>query len=203
MPFCPQCNAPQIRVASDAERSDASPDTLRISVAPPPPAQSATAIQWNYAIGRTAGAAVATLAAMVLAAAAAHSQALAFFALPFGGMFAVFLYSRARGGFITPGMGARIGAVTGMWVFLISSITSLVQVLMDPNAVFDEMKKTLHAALAANPSPQGEALLQQISNPTGLITLLLLAGILFLFMSLILTSLGGAFAAAMMKGKHE
>ena len=72
-------------------------------------------------------------------------------------------------------------------------------VLLDRQAVFDLLKKAMNDAAAANPNPQAAALMQQMQTPAGMMTLLLLASVMFLFMSLILCSVGGAAGAALMK----
>jgi hypothetical protein len=130
---------------------------------------------------------------------AVHVPAFGFMVLPVGGWFAVYLYARRMPGVVTAGMGARLGAVTGFFVFLILFCVSALGVLLDRQAVFDLLKKAMNDAAAANPNPQAAALMQQMQTPAGMMTLLLLASVMFLFMSLILCSVGGAAGAAVMK----
>lgn len=196
-PFCPQCNAPQIRVVAEAERAQ----TADAAPTPPAPmpdfgAAAAHPIRWPAAIARTIVAAIASVALLQLISAFTRSPALAFLALPLGGWFAVYLYSRRAPGPVTAGMGARLGAVTGFFIFAIGFAISALGVMTDRDEVFRLMQKGMKEAAAANPSPQADALIQQISTPSGMMTILLLAAVLFLFLSLILCALGGAAGAA-------
>jgi len=63
--------------------------------------------------------------------------------------------------------------------------------------VFQLMQKAMKDAAAANPNPQAEALIKQISTPSGMMTILLLAAVMFLFASLILCALGGTLGASL------
>lgn len=195
-PFCPQCNAPQIRVATASEREQVLEPVGPAQIADTFYETSPQQIRWSAALARTAAAAVASIAMLQLISVFTRSGALAFLALPLGGWFAVYLYSRRQLGPITAGMGARLGAVTGFLVFLIAIVISAVGVAADRDEVFAMMQKAMKDAAAANPNPQAEALIKQISTPSGMMTILVLAAILFLFASVILCSLGGAAGAS-------
>src|SRR5205807_3237216 len=120
VPFCPQCNAPQIRVVSESERAqDSGGEPVNVTGPAAYETTSPHAIRWSAAMARTAVAAVASVALLQLAANLTHSAALAFLAMPVGGWIAVYLYSRRMPGPVTAGMGARLGAVTGFFVFLL------------------------------------------------------------------------------------
>jgi hypothetical protein len=201
VPFCAQCNAPQIRVVAESERAQAG----EVGATPPPPMPTYEGgghpIRWPAAIARTIVAAVASVALLQLISAFSRSPVLAFLALPLGGWFAVYLYSRRATGRVTAGMGARLGAVTGFFIFAIGFAISAVGVITDRDEVFRLMQQGMKEAAASNPSPQADALIQQISTPTGMMTVLLLAAVLFLFLSLILCALGGAAGAAISNRK--
>ena len=195
-PFCPQCNAPQIRVAPESEQRAHPPDADNAAL-PGIYEPSTQRILWSAAIARTAVAAVASVALLQLISVVSRSAALSFLALPLGGWFAVYLYSRRQPGPVTAGMGARLGAVTGFFVFLIGFLISAVGVITDRDEIFQMMQKAMKDAAAANPNPQAEALIQQVSTPSGMMTILLLAAVLFLFASLILCALGGTLGASL------
>jgi hypothetical protein len=197
VPFCPQCNAPQIRVVSETERAhESSGEQVTVPSEATFEPTSPYSIKWSAAVARTAVAAVASVALLQLISFSTHSAGLAFLALPIGGGFAVYLYSRRMPGPVTYGMGARLGAVTGFFIFLICFAVSAFGVATDRQAIFEMMQKAMKDAAAANPNPQAEALIQQISTPSGMMTILLLAAVMFLFASLILCSIGGAAGAA-------
>jgi hypothetical protein len=200
VPFCPQCNAPQFRVVAEAERAQVV-DGETVAGAPVVAYDGAAAhrIRWSAAIARTIVAAIASVALLQLISTFSRSAALAFLALPLGGWFAVYLYSRRAPGAVTAGMGARLGAVTGFFVFAIGFAISAVGVMTDRDEVFQLMQKGMKEAAAANPSPQADALIQQISTPSGMMTILFLAAVLFLFVSLALCAVGGAAGAAIAK----
>jgi hypothetical protein len=200
MPFCPQCNAPQIRVTTEAEQHahDADVVAMPAGMTGSGYAGGAPAILWSAALARTAVAAVASVALLQLITVFSRSAALAFLALPFGGWFAVYLYARRHPGPVTAGMGARLGAVTGFFIFLICFCVTAAAVIADRREVFDMVGKAMKDAAATNPSPQADALIAQISTPNGMMTILFLAAMMFLFMSLALCVVGGAASAGLM-----
>jgi hypothetical protein len=205
VPFCPQCNAPQIRVVSEAERvqeSSAAPSVDPASGATFE-AASPRAIRWSAAIVRTVVAAVATTAMLQLAANLTHSAGLAFMAMPLGGWFAAYLYSRRLPGPVTAGMGARLGAVTGFFVFLLGLTGFAVQYSTHRQELFDAMQKTLKDAVASSPNPQKDAIAQQLSTPEGMMAVLFISAILFLFMSVIFCAIGGAAGAGLMNRRSD
>jgi hypothetical protein len=157
----------------------------------------APSILWLAALARTAVAAIASVALLQLITVLSRSAALAFMALPFGGWFAVYLYARRHPGPVTAGMGARLGAVTGFFIFLICFCVSAVGMLTDRQEVFDMVSKAMKEAAATNPSPQADALIAQISTPNGMLTILFLASVMFLFLSLVLCAVGGAASAGL------
>lgn len=199
VPFCPQCNAPQIRVTTDSEQHAHDADiAVMPAVGGASYATPAPSILWSAALARTAVAAVASVALLQLITVFSRSAALAFLALPFGGWFAVYLYSRRHPGPVTAGMGARLGAVTGFFIFLICFCVSAVGIITDRQQIFDMVGKAMKDAAATSPSPQADALIAQISTPNGMVTILFLAAVMFLFTSLVLSAVGGAASAGLM-----
>jgi hypothetical protein len=198
-PFCPQCNAPQIRVTAESEQRahDADATAVAAGTGGDVYVSGPNAIRWSAGLARTAVAAIASVALLQLITVFSRSAALAFLALPLGGWFAVYLYSRRQPGPVTAGMGARLGAVTGFFVFLICFCVSAVGVLTDRQEIFDMVQKAMKDAAAANPTPQADALIQQISTPNGMMTILFLAAVMFLFVSLVLCAVGGAATAGL------
>lgn len=200
VPFCPQCNAPQIRVVSESEHREQAEDS-GVTIAPPVSNLDTTAqpIRWSAAIARTAVAAVASMALLQLITVFTRSAALAFLALPLGGWFSVYLYGRRHLGPITAGMGARLGAVTGFFVCLITFAISAVGFITDRQAIVEMAQKQFKDAAAQNPSPQMDAMIKQVSTPEGMTAIFIVAAALFFFASLTLCCVGGALGGATQK----
>lgn len=196
VPFCTQCNAPQIRVGgavaeaiSPAEMSGPSFQT-----------QSGTSIQWSD------GLPAAALAGLV--AAFLMFIALGVFGLGLigCGALSVVLYRRRNPtSNLSPGMGAQLGAVSGIFGFGIFAILSAVGMLVFRNGV--EMRKALLDAIAQSaarsPDPQVEKAFEYLKTPPGLALMMALSLAVLLVAFLILSSIGGAVGAAMMRRKDR
>src|SRR4051812_6512522 len=93
-PFCPQCGAPQIRVAPSVPQSPISQidrdEDLRPAVRDPH-----STIRWASALPKTAVSGFATVALLILIAGLTKIPAFLFLVIPLGGAFSVLLYSRS------------------------------------------------------------------------------------------------------------
>jgi hypothetical protein len=197
--FCPQCNAPLIRVSLPVESS--SPDTTPL----PPPALSRPSvvgpgtIQWSRALAPTA---LAGLIAFLL---------LPFFFGAFGlGMIlagilsAVFYCWRTAGVSLTPGMGMRLGALSGLFGFLPVLFFAGSGIVV---ANGSELRKAIQLAVersAHASDPQSQQLLDFVHTQLGLTVFVTASMIFVLIIMVVLTGLGGAIAAALLRRKpHE
>ena len=127
LPFCPHCGAPQIRVATTDEEPAHPSDLPTPYVSPQtwssaPPAYASHAVQWDVALK---GALLAGLVAAVLSAAPVIGLGCCLWLLGAGAL-SVWLYQRRiPGAIVTPGMGMRIGAVSGAVGFVATTIWSV------------------------------------------------------------------------------
>lgn len=124
--------------------------------------------------------------------------------LPLGGIFSIWLYARGQDpGQIMLGTGVRLGAVTGLFTFLIYGIIVAAQFTAQSGMAQETMRKAIEQAMASNPNPQAKALMDQIMTPEGMATLLTVTGVIFLFVFLIFGAIGGSVGAAMIKRQRS
>ena len=196
--FCRQCGAPQIRVAASEPATQplppGTPDDVQPPAQPVPlqPQATASAVDWAQAL--RASAIVGALLAVA-------------FVLPFvgfllwtvaAGAFAVALYRRrVPATTLTPGLGARIGAITGLFGFgVFAVLLSLSMLASRGSGRFRQMlQQVIEQAASRNPDPQVQEAMQRLMSPAGLAILVTLALIMFLVIFLALSSLGGALGA--------
>lgn len=198
VPFCPHCRAPQIRVSSveDAPVSTI-PVDLSASFQPTP---QASPVQWSYAL--TAAAMAGVISAILM------NVFFGFFGIGIAaaGAFAVRLY-RQRSGQVSllPGAGARIGAVSGVFGFGFFCVIAAVGTALfgGGSQVKLALLSGLEQAAARSQDPQAQAALEKLRAPEGLILVLAfsLAFVFTLFVAL--SSLGGALAASMSRGRRQ
>ncbi len=124
------------------------------------------------------------------------------FTLPAGGWFAVFLYARRAEHLpLTAGLGARIGAVTGLVAFAINIVLMGVALMIERAKFLEGIKKSITTAAAQNPNPQTQQVVEKLMTPEGIAVLLTVSAVFAFFMFLILFSVGGAIGGSMAKGK--
>ncbi|HUQ50492.1 MAG TPA: hypothetical protein VM056_07260 [Terriglobales bacterium] len=120
--------------------------------------------------------------------------------LPLGGAFAVFLYSRSDWNPpVSLGIGARLGAVTGLITFALYSLLLGVVLYFQREQFFAMMKKELESAMARNPNPQAQQIVSQMMTPEGMAILLTVTAVFLLFMFLILCTVGGTISGNFFK----
>ena len=145
------------------------------------------------------------LTALIVAVATGLPQ-LGFFAwMVGGGMLTVVIYRRRQHlGHITARIGARLGAMAGLMGFVIFALLSLVQMLAlrGTGQLQSAFQQALKTSAAHSGNPEAQQLMQQFLTPEGMRTLIILGIILMLVLFVALSSLGGAFAAAL-SGKRE
>ena len=202
--FCPQCAAPQIRVMMSAQpapppspyrteyegRAVARPVTLA-------ELQPGTLKQGWRAANLAAG--LGALTALIVAVGTGLPQ-LGFFAWMLGGgMLTVVIYRRRQHlGHVTASIGARLGAMAGFMGFVIFALLSLVQMLAlrGTGQLQSALQQALKTSAERSGNPEAQQLMQQFLTPEGMRTLIILGIVLMLVLFVALSSLGGAFAAA-------
>jgi hypothetical protein len=119
------------------------------------------------------------------------------------GVLSVIFYRwRNPGQTVTPGGGARLGAVSGLLGFVMFLCLAAISVSVAGGA---ELRKTLAQAVEQSASraadPQSQRVLEFLRTPQGLVAIMI-AGLAVAFVAfLILTSLGGALGAVLLRRK--
>jgi hypothetical protein len=201
--FCSQCRAPQIRVAVP-ETVTPSGITSDPAVSSPLPAYFGapltTRIEWSQALPATA------LAGLITAVLMMTPLAYFGFGMLIGGSLSVVFYRRRIPvANVTPGMGARLGMVSGIlgggiFAALLSIGTMLFHAWDNIRAKLIEV---VEQAAARNPDPQAQQALEFFKSPEGIVLLLTTALIGTLLAFVIFSGLGGALGAALLRRKEH
>jgi hypothetical protein len=200
--FCPQCRAPQIRVAvpetfaPSGVVSDSSISALPTYFGSP----LTTRIEWSQALPATA---LAGLIAAVL-----MMTPLAGFGLGMligGSLSVVFYRRRAAIAQVTPGMGARLGMVAGvLGGGIFAGLLCIGTVLFHAwDSIRGKLFEVVDQTAARNPDPQAQQALEFFKSPDGIALLLATALIGTLVAFVIFSGLGGALGAALFKRKEH
>jgi len=201
--FCPQCNAPQIRVA--VQEMAPPPPTLAGHPVPPESsssssAASSTSIDWPQAFSAASWAGLIAALALMVPLGGFILATLA------AGTLSVLLYRRRRPNTnFTAGMGARLGAVSGLIGFAVSAVLLAVSVVLFHTG--SELRGLVLDAIqqqaARNPAPEAQQVLQFFKSPEGF-AVIMIAGLAMMFLAvLIFSSLGGALGASLLRRKDR
>jgi hypothetical protein len=122
------------------------------------------------------------------------------------GILAVVLYRRRNpGGTLSPGMGARLGAVSGVLGFGIFAVFTAIEILVFHSggqlraALLDAIEQS---ALRAS-DPQAQQYVTYFKSPPGLALFMALMLVVMFFIFLILASLGGSLAASLLRRRER
>jgi len=116
----------------------------------------------------------------------------------------LFYRRRSRAGLVTPGMGARLGALTGALGFgLLAAILSLAAVLGRWQEVQDTFLKALQDYAAHSSDPHVSQLLDLSKTSEGFTLLMTVLLAMTLVAFLIFSSLGGALGALLLRRKDR
>jgi len=192
-PFCKQCGAPQIRVAGFELQAGPTPESVDYPFQPDAPS-----LQWSQALP------AAALAGLV----AAISMLLPFGALGLGilaaGYISVRRYQRrSAAAIVTPGMGARLGAVTGVLGFVFFTIFTAVEVLVfhTGGELHDALIQAVQQSISRTSDPQAQQMLEYLKSSSGLALVMTMGLALMFVVFLILSSVGGVISAAVLGRK--
>jgi hypothetical protein len=162
--------------------------------------QGGTAIQWSDALP---SAALAGLIAAFLMFVPLGAFGLGMIA---AGVLSVLFYRRRNpASNLTPAMGARLGAVSGTMGFGIFAISSAVGTLVfrSGGELRNALLEAISQSAARSSDPQVQKAFEYLKTPPGL-ALMMGMGLVFVLVAfLILSSLGGAVGAAMMRKKDR
>jgi hypothetical protein len=202
MAFCPQCNAPQIRVAV-AEALTPS-ETISGPTVPATPsyfaAPLATRIEWSQALPATA------LAGLIAAILMMTPLSVFGLGMAIGGSLSVVFYRRRNPvAYITPGMGARLGMATGVLGGGIFTVLLSVFIVMFRrwDRVREKLIEVIEQTASRNPDPQARQAVEFFKTPEGMVVLLTAALIGTLLAFVIFSGLGGALGAALLRRKER
>ena len=184
--FCHKCGKPQ-------RDEPLLVDEPVVVVPPPPPLAPAPpppAINFRNAIAVRVALLAGTLAFMI----SAVLGPLGLIALAAAGFFAVYLYRRRTGAILSVANGARLGWLSGIFIFTIAIIVFTIQmVALSPS----QMMRDLHEQMTKNYSAS-EAQINQViaflGSPSGIGTIVLFS----FFMITLLPALGGAVGAKLL-----
>lgn len=203
VPFCPHCAAPQIRVAAVGPGPQTIPAVLEGHDTPAqasPSGLTLSSIQWSQALPTAALAGLVAALLMVIPLGAFGLGMLA------AGALSVVLYHRRNPALsLTPGIGARLGAVSGAVGFGIFAVFSALSMLVSRGGgqLRAALLDAIQQSAARSPDPQAQELLQWFKTPAGLALMMCLA-LGFLFVTfLVLSSAGGALAAVLLRRRDH
>ena len=225
MAFCPHCGAPQIRVSTAGFSQPAViPDLssgAQVEIQRPLPVadlggEPGGAIDWRQ------GARAAVLAGLLLALtiflvsflAVALGLILHLRQGPVGlllllgswtcmvlaGAAAVRIYRRRLPQtVVSPGMGARLGVLSGCFGFLFYGIPQVIRlaVFYSGSAIRETMRKAVEQAAAQSADPRAQEMMRNMMSPGALAGIFTFLVVLFLVVFLVFSSLGGSIGAAL------
>lgn len=197
IPFCPQCNAPQIRVEGASAEAVSAAELAGVSL---PDHYDGTTIRWADALPSAALAGLIAAFLMFIPLGAFGLGMLA------AGVLCVLFYRRRNPlSNLTPGMGARLGLVSGTLGFGIFAVFSAVGTLIfhTGGQLRAAMLEAIEQSAARSSDPQAQQIIQYLKTPPGLALMMGLSLGVVLVAFLILSSLGGAVGAAMMRRKDR
>lgn len=195
--FCPHCNAPQIRVGIEVA---ALPADLPGSYARLPALSHPNAIEWSQALPSAAIAGLVAAILMVLPFGAFGLGML------FSGILAVLLYVRRVPGVTpTPGMGAKLGAISGAIGFAIFAIFTAIEALVfhAGGELRTALLQAIQQSAARSSDPQAREMIEYLKTPPGLALVMAIGLVVTLIAFLVFSSVGGAIGAMLSKRRDR
>lgn len=195
-PFCAQCGAPQIRVGGGEM---AEPHNYP-GVAGSPSYPGSASIQWSQGLPSAALAGLIAAGLMFIPLGAFGLGMIA------AGVLAVLFYRRRNPlGSLTPGIGARLGALSGILGFGMFGIFTAVEVLVfhSGGELRAALLEAVQQSVARTSDPQARQMLDYLKSPPGLALVMALGlAVMFVFF-LILSSIGGALGAVLLRRRER
>jgi hypothetical protein len=165
-----------------------------------------TAIRWDLA---WKGALLCGVGAALLTAIPIVSIGCCLWMLGAGALSVSLYQKRAPETLITPGMGMKLGALTGLFGFMVNSVVSTVSFLAfrSRGDFRQAMEHQMQKQMASNPDPKVQEMMQRMvgwmTTPQGAATIivffLLVMGVIFV----LFTAAGGALGASMFRRRRE
>lgn len=169
-------------------------------------APTVNAVRWDFA---WQAALVAGAVAAVLTAVPVVSLGCCLWMLGAGAL-AVWLYQRRMPGLpVTPGMGMKVGALAGVFAFMINGVmTTILFVTFRSSGDFRRaMQEQMEKQMASNPDPKAQEMVQHMmdwmNTPEGMATLIVLVILLMAVFFILFCAAGGALGASMFGRRRE
>jgi hypothetical protein len=182
--FCHKCGKPQREEDVPIEEQPV------VVVAPPPPPEPPPpppAINFRNAVAVRVALLAGALAFMI----SAVVGALGLIALAAGGFFAVYLYRRRTGAILSVANGARLGWLSGIFIFAIAILVFTIQfVTAPPSQMMNELRDQMTKNYSAT-EVQINQVVGFLASPSGIGTIVVFS----FFMITLLPALGGAVGA--------
>jgi len=194
--FCPHCGAAQIRVASEEVRRSGEPAEVLAPSAPVVPA----GIQWSQALPSAALAGLIAAGLMFIPLGAFGLGMIS------AGVMAVLFYRRRNpAGTLSPGMGARLGAVSGVLGFGIFAVFTAIEMLVfhSGGQVRALLLETIEQQALRTSDPQAQQYVTYLKSPPGLALFMGLMLVAMFFIFLVFSSLGGSLAATLLRRRER
>ncbi len=125
-------------------------------------------------------------------------------AIPMAGYFGVRLYRRRSvAPALPPGAGFKLGALSGLFGFLIFTALKVVNTVAigAQSELRDAIIEAVRRAQARNPDPQARQMLEYFTSPHGMVVFVILAAVISCVAFVLLSGLGGAISAALLRRK--
>ena len=189
--FCHKCGRPQREEPLLVEEAE---QPVVIPLPPlqsPAPAPSVTAaINFHNAVAVR----VALFAAALAFIGSAVLGALGLIGLAAGGFFAVYLYRRRTGAPLSVANGARLGWISGIFVFAIAVVVFTIQlVTLSPSAMMNGLREQMTKNYSAT-GVQIDQVISFLGSPSGIGMMVLFS----FFLITLLPALGGAVGAKLL-----
>lgn len=188
--FCPQCNAPQIRVMTEPGSALPGPLESTSSFSHYPPVARSGAIDWPKALAAVALANL--IAGILLVLLLGLSLGLSVLG---GGFLAVAFYRwRTPLAQISAGLGVRLGTLSGAFAFgiLAAALGVGAAVLHSWERVQHNVLEMVREASSRNPYPVPPEVMEFLQTPGGFVAFLFVTLVAFLVFGILGGAIGGA-----------
>jgi len=195
--FCPRCNFPQIRVAGPEVSAHPS-TTPEAAIAHYAAQASPSGFSWFQALPSASSALLAAIFLIIIGTPAGLGMLAA-------GFLCVVLYRRRYPIIpVTAGMGARLGALTGVLGFGATAIIlALWTAFRSGKEIHDVFLTYLQQYAAHSSDPHMQQVLELFNTPEGFTFIMIFSLIMTLLAFLLFSSLGGAIAAFLLHRKDR
>jgi len=200
-PFCPNCNAPQIRVSvPETESPSFEPGTPGEMQPPAQPVSlssaeplSPTAIDWS------AGGKPVIVAGILSGFCFFLPLNLLWIVL--GGALAVYLYNKRRPPYmqVSAGTGAKLGAVTGVVGYGLFAIVTLIGFVVASDKIWAELETAMHQKAGPNPDVNVQQVFEIMKTAEGKAFIAVFVMVFAFALFLGLATLGGAIASTVVR----